>query len=245
MNNSYYKTLHENFSAALNLMENDLTHTQLIELLKNGNIPEKQGAVLRLESINSFEETDLLFQNLTGQDGKIREAVSNKLKELLLTSNLATFIDFNPTGFAKTMLLGLVDINGNVCRNILDCLETLIKHETFMDAFCEILTLEIRYLLELVEETDFQDGKYKVNKQVFKLYWCLEALDTVFEKVNFEDIKNILHRASVIQDYTIREKVAKILAKSDHVNELGQIIDRLKTDKNYYVRRFFEETTLN
>ena len=65
------------------MYENDYTNEELIEMLKNGNIVQKQIAALRLEKINSKEEAQVLLQNLTGQDGKIREAVSLKLNEFM------------------------------------------------------------------------------------------------------------------------------------------------------------------
>ena len=80
MNNSYYETLDENFTQALKLYEQDYSHEELIKLLESGNIVQKQIAALRLEGINSDSDADILISNLTGQDGKIREAVSLRLK---------------------------------------------------------------------------------------------------------------------------------------------------------------------
>ena len=76
LNNTYYETLDENFKEALKLIERNFSHSELINLLKNGNIPQKQIAALKLDTINSQEEAAILLKNLTGQDGKIREAVS-------------------------------------------------------------------------------------------------------------------------------------------------------------------------
>ena len=65
------------------MYENDYTNEELIEMLKNGNIVQKQIAALRLEKINSKEEAQVLLQKLTGQVGKIREAVSLNLNEFM------------------------------------------------------------------------------------------------------------------------------------------------------------------
>ena len=81
MNSSYYETLDENFAQALKLYETEYSHDELIRLLQNGNIVQKQIAALRLDGINSKSDADILISNLTGQDGKIREAVSLKLNE--------------------------------------------------------------------------------------------------------------------------------------------------------------------
>ena len=83
MNNSYYETLDENFAQALKLYEQSYSHEELIELLKTGNIVQKQIAALRLEKITSDKDATVLVDNLTGQDGKIREAVSLRLNEFM------------------------------------------------------------------------------------------------------------------------------------------------------------------
>ena len=75
-NTDYYATLDENFNQALNLFEKTLTHQELLSLLTNGNILQKQISALRLDYVQNQQEAITLAKNLTGQDGKIREAVS-------------------------------------------------------------------------------------------------------------------------------------------------------------------------
>ena len=41
-----------------------------------------------------------------------------------------------------------------------------------------------------------------------------------------------------INEYTIREKTAKILSKNFNDEEMSKMRAELKSDKNYYVRRF-------
>ena len=53
MNNSYYETLDENFTQALKLYEEEYTHDELINLLKSGNIVQKQIAALKLSTIQN------------------------------------------------------------------------------------------------------------------------------------------------------------------------------------------------
>ena len=72
MNNTYYENLDQNFTNALNFYETNYSHEQLIDMLKNGNIVQKQISALKLESINSSDDANILLSNLTGQDGKIR-----------------------------------------------------------------------------------------------------------------------------------------------------------------------------
>ena len=94
-------------------------------------------------------------------------------------------------------------------------------------------------MIDKVKDFDFQDGKYKVNKEVFKLYWYLETLYELADLIPTATIKKILFQTKNIDEYTIREKTAKILTlETFNDNEFVQIRNELKNDKNYYVRRF-------
>ena len=93
-------------------------------------------------------------------------------------------------------------------------------------------------MLDNIKDFDFQDGKYKVNKEVFKLYWCLETVYEFAESMDFDTLKNIILLSKDIDEYTIREKAAKILTKNFKDTDLENARLALKNDKNYYVRRF-------
>ena len=219
------QNLNEDFNTALNIYENDYSHEDLINFLKNGNVAEKQASVLKLEKLSSSDDAVILMQNLTGCDGKIREAVSFRLPE---------FVSKNPeyfTDFVDIFLEAIIDINGNICRNTIASLEYLKNDEKFCLDFCEKLASKTLELAKIVKTFDPQDGKYKVNKEIFKLYWYLE---TIYHFAEFIDIKEIIFETKDITDYTIREKTAKILSKFDNFEEFKQ---ELKQDKNYYVRR--------
>jgi hypothetical protein len=56
--------------------------------------------------------------------------------------------------------------------------------------------------------------------------------------ISLSDIKSILRRVIKVEDYTIREKAAKILTKDFQDADLQSLKEKLKLDKNYYVRRF-------
>lgn len=77
-----------------------------------------------------------------------------------------------------------------------------------------------------------------MNKEVFKLYWCLETIYNFYNQIDFQELKRILLTAKNIEEYTIREKVAKILSLGFEDAELQQARTELKQDKNYYVRRY-------
>lgn len=239
MNKNYYNTLDENFNEAFKLIDANLTHNELIELLKNGNIPQKQIAAIRLDTLKSIFDADVLISNLTGQDGKIREVVSLKIKEFLSNPQtkdffLSTDIDLLSSKFIDA----LTDINGNICRNIIEALIYLENCQQFVDLFNKKLIYLINQLLDKIKDFDLQEGKYKINKEVFKLYWCLEAVNIYFNKISTTDLKEILNVTKSIQDYTIREKTAKILTHELFDKDLIKIRNELKNDSNYYVRRF-------
>ena len=236
MNNSYYETLDENFKQALNLYEQEYSHNQLIEFLKNGNIVQKQIAALRLETITSKEDAEILLSNLTGQDGKIREAVSLRLKDFMSDKNLRKFFD-GKTNY-QIFLDSVIDINANICRNVISAIINLKNDDDFCQVFCKGLVEMTKNFLDIVEKFNFQEGKYKVNKEVFKLYWCLETIYEFYEKMKLEELKEIVMRAKDIQEYTIREKTAKILSRDLSDEDLNKARLELKNDANYYVRRY-------
>ncbi len=236
MNTSYYATLDENFNKAVELIEKDLSHSELISMLENGNLTEKQIAALRLDFITSEKDATILINNLTGQDGKIREAVSLKINEFMSDNNLLQY--FNNTQSYDIFLDAIVDINANICRNIISAVSNLKNNSEFSTYFTRKLTEKTFALLDIIKDFDFQEGKYKINKEVFKLYWCLETIYNFAENIDFEVLKKILLTAKNINEYTIREKTAKILAKNFDDIELQNARQELKHDKNYYVRRF-------
>ncbi len=239
MNNSYYETLDENFNEALSLIEKPLSHNELIELLRDGNIPQKQLAALRLETLASKYDAEVLIGNLVGQDGKIREAVSLKIKELSYNADCISYFQaLNANNIAQIFLLAITDINGNICRNIIEVLGIFKNWDIFVECFTDKLTNLIFELIDIIKDFDFQDGKYKVNKEVFKLYWCLEALNVYYNKIPVLTLKKILLQTKNIEEYTIREKTAKILSNKISDETLMAAREELKNDKNYYVRRF-------
>jgi len=236
LNNTYYETLDKNFKEALNLIEKPLTHEQLIELLKIGNIPQKHLAALRLDEIRNLEETKILLNNLTGQDGKIREAVSLRIRDFMKDRTILEL--FGQLDCSEEFLDAVTDINGNICRNIIEAICYLKQNKEFCRLFCTKLINKTSCLAESIKKFDFKDGKYKVNKEVFKLYWCLEAIYYFADKISIKELKNILLQTKNIEEYTIREKTAKILSIGFEDKTLKRAQEELKQDKNYYVRRY-------
>ena len=226
----------ENFIQALNLYEQDYSHEQLLEFLKCGNIVQRQIAALRLEKITSEKDSEVLLSNLTGQDGKIREAVSLRLCEFMADEQAVEY--FKTTKNYDTFLDAIIDINPNICRNVLSAIVNLKSDETFVKFFGQKLTDLTFELLDEVEKIDFREKKYKTNKAVFKLYWCLETVYDFWDKLDFTELKQIILRSKKIREYTIREKSAKILSREFNDSELDLARKELQADENYYVRRY-------
>lgn len=230
MNNSYYTTLNENFTNALTLMEESISHNKILSMLNSGNIVQKQIAALKINSINSEEEALTLAKNLTGCDGKIREAVSLKISEFA-----ALYPQFFASNeIADILLNAIIDVNSNICRNIIPIIPKL----DIKDYFIPKLIDRTKNLIDEVAKFDLQDGKYKINKEVFKLYWYLETIFELSDFIDMQSLKSILLNTQNIQDYTIREITAKILSKNFDDYELEFIRKKLKQDVNYYVSRF-------
>ncbi len=222
----------QDFNTALDIYENEYSHNDLISFLKNGTVAEKQAAILKLDNITSKEEAKIIMSNLTGCDGKIREAVSFRLKE---------FIPQNPDfykEFQDTILDALIDINGNICRNMLCAIQCLKNYPEFYVDFCRKLVENTKPVIDKVKSFDIQDGKYKINKEVFKLYWYLETISEFSDHIDIKILKQIIYETKNIRDYTIREKTAKILSKFHDDKDLLTIKQELKKDENYYVRRY-------
>lgn len=232
----YCRTPDENFKLACSLIDKNQNHNELIAMLKTGNIAEKQIAALKLDTLCSKDEAQTLVDNLTGQDGKVREAVSLKIAEF--SSNKSLLQLFEPEKNFRIFLDAVIDINGNICRNIIRSVENFKSISGFCEKFCPELLARTLAITEKVKDFDLKDGKYKVNKEVFKLYWYLETIYTFADRLDLTKLKQILNITKSINDYTIREKTAKILTLNFNAPELNEIRQLLKNDTNYYVRRF-------
>lgn len=232
MNPCYEESVDKNFSRAVELCSNNFSRDELFAFLQNGNMPEKQFAALEIDSVQTQQEADILMDNLTGCDGKIREAVAFKLGEIV-PDNTDLFLKY-PKIFADAT----IDINANICRMVIDILANLKDKK-----FVEIYTNQMySFMIDAFKQLDsfiFRDKKYTINKQLFKLYWCLEGLNVFFDFLDEENLFPVLKKCSEITEYTIREKVALVLCNDVKTKELLELKQKLKSDDNYYVRNLF------
>lgn len=232
---NYESDFENDFNTAIKLSSEKKDYPSLIKLLQSNKIVEKQIAILNLNEIKSNNDAKILVSNLVGQDGKIREAVAFKINELSKTLNYLNFLD--DEHLYLTYIQGIMDINGNVCRQIVDFVNILSSNEQFREYICKKLPEMINKIWDQIEELDLSSKQYVVSKRNFQLYWCLEALYNFAKDVDFNQLKVILQNTGGFYDYTIREKAAKILTKLNNP-DLNSLKDKLKNDENYYVRRY-------
>ena len=239
MNRAFNKSFDDNFNTAMKMCENEYSHTELVEfLLSSTEIVEKQIAALRLDKIETANDATILVSNLINQDGKIREAVAFKINELI-KNPLYTEFFLNEANY-DIFMSAIMDINSNVCRQIIDAVGALKTREKFREYFTKLLLKSILDLFEEADKMDMNDQKYVLNKKNFQLYWSLETLFDYAEFLDYEAVRDIMIKGGKFYDYTIREKIAKIIKQGfyDEQPEIAELKEKLKNDTNYYVRRF-------
>lgn len=206
------------------------SYNKAIEILKGIDDELKPFAVLGIEEIENENDFELLIKHLTNCDGRIRELVAIKLNEL---SGIETWLNAH----YPTLTNAICDINPNVARNIADLIEKkrLKIGENLIGRINEIL-LEIE--LNSKPKKWKTQKNHSLNKKFFNLYWCLEGLSGCLSNENdTKKLIEILNSASMFDDYTIREKVAKILAKMENPPE--NLLLKMKEDDNFYVKLHF------
>ncbi len=225
-------SLDENFDLACELSEKVFTHNELLEMLNNGNVAERQIAALKFDKVVNDVDALALMNNLTGCDGKIREAVALRINQFVISNpELRIFFNF-PLVFADAT----IDINANICRLVVDSAKLLKENPDFTQIYVQRI---LKFTQEAFDELDkfiFRDKKYVINKQLFKLYWCLETLQNFYMDVEKSTLEAILIKGAEQSEYTIREKVAQVVKLADSFPELEK---NLKFDENYYVRAVF------
>ena len=232
----YEKSLDENFDKALKLCSNSYSYQDLITFLKNGNIPEKQFAALEICELKNENDAQIFLSNLINCDGKIREAVAQKFSEFVLNENYRDYFCNYPDILAQST----IDINANISRMVIDGLSLMSDNKTFGELYVKKLTEYIYEAFDGLDKIVFRDKKYTINKQLFKLYWCLEGINNFSKYLDKNELYNILERTLKENEYTVREKAAQILIQqTDKIFQPLQNI--LKDDNNYYIKRIMEQ----
>lgn len=215
-----------------------------MEFLKNGNIPEKQFAAIEIQELKSLEDAQIFISNLINCDGKIREAVAQKFSEFVgvgVGVNVGvTGVNYYREYFSKFPLIfaqSTIDINANISRMVIDGLALMKDYSEFAKIYANQLVKYTDEAFDGLSKIIYKDKKYTVNKQLFKLYWCLEGLNNYYRHVDEEKLGSILEQSLSQNEYTIREKVAQILNNTDLKQKYPDLLEKLAQDENYYVKR--------
>lgn len=241
MGSNYEETLDKNFDKALELCSKDYSYDELIEFLKNGNIPEKQFAAIEIRELKSLEDAQIFISNLINCDGKIREAVAQKFSEFVgVNKGVNKGVNDYKKYFAEFPLIfaqSTIDINANISRMVIDGLDLMKDFTEFAQIYADQLVKYADEAFDGLSKIVFRDKKYTINKQLFKLYWCLEGLNSYYNYVDREKLGSILEQSLFQNEYTIREKVAQILNNTDLRQKYPSLVEKLSMDENYYVKR--------
>ncbi len=233
LSSNYEETLDKNFDKALELCSNEYSYDELIEFLKTGNIPEKQFAAIEITELKTADDAGIFISNLVNCDGKIREAVAQKFSEFVNVNKYRDYFSQSPLIFAQST----IDINANISRMVIDGLVLMKDYSGFAQEYVNQLVKYIDEAFDGLSKIVFRDKKYTVNKQLFKLYWCLEGLNKYYSYVNDEKLAYILEQALIQNEYTVREKVAQLLNKPDLKQKYPDLLAKLAADENYYVKQ--------
>lgn len=233
LSSNYEETLDKNFDKALELCSNEYSYDELIEFLKTGNIPEKQFAAIEITELKTADDAGVFISNLVNCDGKIREAVAQKFSEFVNVNEYRDYFSQFPLIFAQST----IDINANISRMVIDGLVLMKDYSRFAQEYVNQLVKYIDEAFDGLSKIVFRDKKYTVNKQLFKLYWCLEGLNRYYSYVDFAKLGYILENALIQNEYTVREKVAQLLNKPDLKQKYPDLLAKLAADENYYVKQ--------
>ena len=211
-------------SEAIECCEQEYSHAQILEILKSDDDIKKQLALIELKNLNSQEEADILIWNLTGKSGPIRETTAYKISDLIKNSDFSKYFQSNKT--IDTIVKSITDINPSVSRYSLE----IIKYIDNTDYLYNKILEEINKTLDTIDK-EAKNRSYVQNKKNFNLYWNLEALNNIADKISAgNELIEILKITANSNDYTIREKTAKCAAAfADKNSNFKQITDNIQT----------------
>ena len=217
-------------SEAIKCSEDNYSHNDIIEVLKSDDDIKKQFCLIELNKIDSQEEANILVFNLTNHSGPIRETSAFKIGELISNDKYKKY--FQTEEIINTFVKAIVDINPSVSRYSVE----FIKFVDDVEYLYKKIIEEIEITLANIDET-VKNRSYVQNKKNFNLYWNLEAIIAISNKIEPNDkLLKILKRTALSNDYTIREKTAK----TANLLNIQPVLSLLKDDENVYVRKYLK-----
>lgn len=219
------------------LCEKEYSHDEIIDIMKTENDFEKQICILKLQTLNSQEEAELLVFQLTGHHGLIREATAIKINEFIQNPKYSHL--FLTNYILDSLLKGVNDVNPNICRLICSILPILFENNDKEKEYFEQALYKKFFVI--FDELEKLKRSTWYTKKLFNLYWSLEATAAINPAIN-KDLETILKQSASIRDYTIREKTAMVLSVlKDNSTVLDEIKEKLKNDENFYVKRYSQK----
>ncbi|MBQ8886160.1 MAG: hypothetical protein IJY61_00470 [Candidatus Gastranaerophilales bacterium] len=211
----------------------DFEHQDLVSELSSDDDLKKQLCLIELSKVTSQKEADILVNNLTGKSGPIRETTSFRILELIKKEEFRQF--FQKKDILDIFVKSITDINPSVSRNAVEIITYVDDAKYLYDSIIR----EIQITLSRMDDIK-QTRSYTTNKKNFNIYWNLEALISIADKiVGDEDLLEILKETAHSNDYTIREKTAKATMEFIKNNkEFICIMEILANDENVYVRKY-------
>lgn len=228
------------FQLAYELAKRDYDYEEImINLVKTDNI-KKHISIINLNEIRNEKDAKILVSNMINEEGIIRESVANKVSELIKDKRYNKY--FQSYEIIEVIIKAVNDMNPNVSRIVSGFLDKFEEQEILLDRLIE-KGLKVSKEIEEYKKNDRKEKSYKKNKKQFELYWSLEGIANLSIGVIGEDLKELLKYGSVYDDYTIREKVAKIIIKIEEKRrdkDIKEIENKLRLDNNFYVKRYIK-----
>lgn len=219
-----------NTETACKLCEQDFDYESIINILKTGNDNEKQICILKLDRLTNQQDANLLIKHLTNHHGIVREAVAIALNDLVLEKKQTQYIQTEE--ILNTLVNAVNDVNPNICRLIIDILPAINNKEYFLSKLYDRTLMTIKE----ADELNVRCRTHMYTKKIFNLYWCMEAISAIINQTS-ERLEKIIEQTSLSEEYTIREKTAKIICSvSNPTKKINRISELLINDENFYVR---------
>jgi len=218
----------DDMNKAYELFSKEFSRAEIFDTLQGYDDIKKQICLLKMNDLKSSEEAEILVSVLTGQHGPVREICSAKINEFVKNEDYRNFFDNEE--ISEILLNALNDIIPTVARNISEVINLFPQKKYLKEKLFERI-LEV----ENCQEEEMPSGNHEITRTNFKLYWYLDALYFLTESGdNSETLEEIIQKAHNHADYTIREKVARILSGLDGFKNYKDI---LLNDENPYVVR--------
>ena len=164
-------------SHAINCCERELSYEQIIQVLKGDDDIEKQLRLIELNKIDSQEDADILVFNLTQHSGPVRETCAYKIQDLISNPDYSKY--FQTQEIIDTFVKSITDINPSVSRSAVEFIKYI---ENFEYLYQSIIT-ELKETLSQLD-VEIKNRSYVQNKKNFNLYWNLEALISISDKIS-------------------------------------------------------------